>query len=459
MSKNNDNPIQSLAEALEDHSPEGIAVLTSEPPRLINLTIMLLGALLVAGVLWSFFGRLDVIVTVRGTLAPDAEIRRFYAPVEGELVDIYIAEGQPVVKGDLIARLKARRAIEVASRALEAELKLANARRELQRFPVRKQLMERQLQALEAKIEIARSQHEKRVADGMSKLAAAQQAKLQAARGELLTSERALDVAKRELAKFERLYRMEGGGGVSKTQVEQRRSEMVVAREKFKLAEARLSELDFQLSAEYEAARVALESSDQELISLQIEHDRLRDEMLYEEDKVKVAVQAAELEADAAAHIKFENIDEQNYLRIQAPVTGVLTEVSFTQPGDKVQANTPLGGIAAADAEAILKVEIPERDRAFLLVGQKVKMKFNAFAYQRYGFIEGQLQYISPSTQVSSVSQVPVYKGRVKLAKDYFEVNNKQYPLRYGMEATAEIVVRKRRLIDLALDPLRNLEG
>ena len=458
---NNDRaqPMLTLAEALEDHSPEGVAVLTSEPPRLINMTILLLAALLVAAVAWSFFGRLDVIVTVPGTLAPDAEIRRFYAPVEGELVDIYISEGQPVVAGDLIARLKARRAIEVASRALEAELKLANARRELQRFPVRKQLKERELQALAAKIDIAQGQHEKRVAEGMSKLAAAQQAKLQAARGKLLTSERALDVARRELEKFERLYRMPGGGGVSKTQVEARRSEMVVAREDFKLAEARLSELDFQLSAEYEAARVALESSDQELIGLQIERDRLRDQLLYEENKVKVAVQAAELEAEAAAHIKFENIDEQNFLRIQAPVTGVLTEVSFTQPGDKVQANTPLGGIAAADTEPVLKVEIPERDRAFLLEGQNVKMKFNAFAYQRYGFIEGQLEYISPSTQVSKSSKQPVYKGRVKLAKNHFEVNNKQYPLRYGMKATAEIVVRKRRLIDLALDPLRNLEG
>jgi len=33
------------------------------------------------------------------------------------------------------------------------------------------------------------------------------------------------------------------------------------------------------------------------------------------------------------------------------------------------------------------------------------------------------------------------------------------YPLRYGMTAVAEIVVRERRLIDLALDPFRNVGG
>jgi HlyD family secretion protein len=54
---------------------------------------------------------------------------------------------------------------------------------------------------------------------------------------------------------------------------------------------------------------------------------------------------------------------------------------------------------------------------------------------------------------------MPVFKGRVRLNRDYFEVESQHYPLRYGMEATAEIVVRKRRMIDLALDPFRNLKG
>jgi HlyD family secretion protein len=38
-------------------------------------------------------------------------------------------------------------------------------------------------------------------------------------------------------------------------------------------------------------------------------------------------------------------------------------------------------------------------------------------------------------------------------------VAEKKYPMRYGMTATAEIVVRERRLIDLALDPFRQIGG
>jgi HlyD family secretion protein len=86
-------------------------------------------------------------------------------------------------------------------------------------------------------------------------------------------------------------------------------------------------------------------------------------------------------------------------------------------------------------------------------------MKFNAFPYQRYGIIKGTLAYISPATKPSGPDRQPVYEGRVTLDKDYYQEAENRYPLRYGMTASAEIVVRERRLIDLGLDPFRQLAG
>jgi len=48
----------------------------------------------------------------------------------------------------------------------------------------------------------------------------------------------------------------------------------------------------------------------------------------------------------------------------------------------------------------------------------------------------------------------PVYEARVSLERDYYKVAETKYPLRYGMMATVEIVVRERRLIDLAVGPV-----
>ena len=119
----------------------------------------------------------------------------------------------------------------------------------------------------------------------------------------------------------------------------------------------------------------------------------------------------------------------------------------------------PLGGIAPKNARQILKIEIAEQDRAFLKEGMTVKMKFNAFPFQRYGLINGTLDFISPATKPAPQGKQPVYEGRVTLGRDYYVVTSTHYPLRYGMTATAEIVVRQRRLIDLALDPFRQMGG
>lgn len=451
-----DQKLKKLSEALEDHGVEGIELLSAEPSKLIHWFLLLMMALVIVAIGWSFIGRADIIVTAAGTVGPDSEVRRFYAPIQGELVDLFIAEGQPVSDGDVLARLNARGAVEAATNAQSAELALSQAQHEYDDFPEKKKLMLKQAEAIKKQIEIAENLHLKRVSEGMEKLADSQRARLEEARGKLEKALRSKQIAGQELAKLKRL---EGIGGASRLQVDEKASQLLASNADYKIARAQLGELDFKLSEAYSQAQTALESSDQKLTELQINHDELQDRIEFEENKIKIALRSAEVKAEAASRVNFDNIDENNFLRIIAPVSGVITEVAFTQPGDKIAANTPLGGIAPEDSQAVINIEIQESDRAFLKIGQPVKIKFNAFPYQRYGFIDGTLKYLSPSTQISPQTKTPIYKGRVSLETDYFEIDGEQYPLRYGMQAITEIVVRKRRLIDLALDPFRELAG
>ncbi len=415
--ENRDNKLRPLTEALEDHSAEGIALLSAEPRKLTMLAVVTTGVLVLCALLWSFFGHADVIVTAQGTLAPESEVRRFYAPVDGELVDLYVAEGQPVSKDDVVARLNARGAIEAAANALQAQLKVEDAERDWKLFRERKALLERRALALKQQIELNSRQHENRLAEGTTRLAEQQRAQLTEARSNLENARRAREFARQEQDRYARL------------------------------------------AQEFTQASAQLEGSGQELASLRVQYDAAVREITSTEDKLRLQVQTARLVADAAARIRFENIDKDNFLLILAPVSGVITDVTSTQRGDKVQANTPLGGIAPKDARPMLRIEIAERDRAFLREGLPVKLKFSAFPYQRYGLIAGTLEYISPATKPSGPDKQPVYEGRVRLAQDYYSVASNKYPLRYGMTATAEIVVRERRLIDLGLDPFRQVAG
>jgi len=448
-----------LTEALEEHSAEGISILTAEPWRFTQALVYSLVALVAAGLIWSFFGHADVLVTAGGTLVPASDVRRLYAPIDGELSNIYIAEGQPVKAGDVVARLYARGAIEAARNALEARLKLEDAERQWKEFPEQKAMLERRAAALREATEVEQRQHQRRLAEGTSRLSQGQQAQQQEARTGVEDAIRARDAARIEADKYARLFALPGGGGVSQLQVDAKKNALQAADNALRVAQARTAELAARQGQESTQARSELETSGQQLATLRLQSEAADREVANAEDKLRLQVQTARLVADAAARIRFENIDKENFLRIVAPVDGVITDVTSTQPGDKIQANAPLGGIAPRNARPILKIEIAENDRGFLREGLPVQMKFNAFPYQRYGLLRGTLQYISPATKPSLASKQPVYEGRVTLEQLEVEVGETRYPLRYGMTAVAEIVVRERRLIDLALDPFRNIGG
>jgi len=439
------NRLVPLADALGDHSSEGIAILTAEPWRALQALVYTMIALVLSGLAWSFFGRADVIVTEQGSLAPASEVRRFYAPVDGEVVNLYVAEGQPVAKGDVLARLNARSAVEAAGNAMQAQLKLENAEREWRQFPEKKVLLEQKAATLRQAMELEERQHQQRVALGTSKLVQEQRAQMAEARANV-------DETKLEMEKFERVYAATTGSGVSLLQVESKKNA-------YQLAQSKLNELTARQTQDLVQAQAQLDASGEQLKKLRLDYESATNELATAEEKLRLQLDTARVEADAAARIRFENIDQDNFLLIVAPVSGVVTDLTSTQPGDKVQANTPLGGIAPNKSRSVVKVEIAENDRAFLREGLPVKLKFNAFPYQRYGVIRGTLEYVSPATKPASQTKQPVYEARVSLERDYYQVGETKYPLRYGMTAAVEIVVRERRLIDLALDPFRQIGG
>jgi HlyD family secretion protein len=415
--------------------------------------------LVLTGLIWSFIGRADVIVTEQGALAPASEVRRLYAPVDGELVNLYVAEGQPVTKGDVIARLNARGAIEAASNAMQAQLKLENAEREWRQFPEKKALLEQKAATLRQAMELEEQQHQKRTALGTSKLVEEQKAQMAQARTDVEETRRARDAAQTEVEKYERVLAGPGGSGVSLVQVEAKRNARLAAENAYRVAQSKVSELTARQSQELEQAQAQLESSGEQLKKLRLEYESAASELATAEEKLRLQLNTARVEADAAARIRFENIDKDNFLQILAPVSGIVTDLTSTQTGDKVQANAPLGGIAPSRSRSVVKVEIAENDRAFLREGLPVKLKFNAFPYQRYGAIDGTLEYVSPATKPSATTKLPVYEARISLERDYYQVAGTRYPLRYGMTAAVEIIVRERRLIDLALDPFRQIGG
>jgi hemolysin D len=446
-----------LADALRDHSLEGIAILVSEPARLIKVTNILIAGVLLVAFIWAFFAKADVVVTAQGVLVPKADIRRVYAPIDGELVDVYVSPGVPVQEGDIIARINARSAIDSASKALESKLRLDQAQLEYERLPAKLALQQRKAEAMKAKLDFLQQETDKKLEEGLFKLAGAQRAKLDEARAALEQARRTEAAAEEEKAQYERLASMEGGGGVSQMQVQQKFNAYLDAQAKTGAAQARLSSLEYELNRAISEADSNVANASQELAEQRVQYETLLRDMEQEQAKVEFQLRSARIAADAAERVSFKNFDENNFLKIHAPISGVVTEVPLTQRGDKVQSSQPLVNIAPSDTQRILQIQIPENERGFLQVGQSVKVKFNAFPYQTYGSVAGRLDYISPAVVQGKEGAPPTYEGKVQLERETIETTNGDVLLRYGMGGAAEIVVRKRRVIDLALEPFRSV--
>ena len=441
----------SLAEALQEHSAEGAEILFSEPAPLIRASVLLMSCLVVAAIAWSFFGHADVIVAAPGSLAPEDEVRRVYSPTEGEIDSILVREGDPVVAGDELARISSRNAIELAAQARQAELALAALELDQAQFPATLDLLRRQAEQLAREIEVKQAELDQQLQFGSEILRQRQLAELNKARGDLSESRERRDQSKDLLSRYQQLE----GRGISAVEVEDARISYQGALAAYQQADANLRALESRFIAESAAQGTDLANLQVALDDLRIQLGRKRLELEQAPSKLEIDLDNARARAEAARRIRFENTSQGNVLVILSPVSGVVTQVTFSQPGDKVQASTPLVNIAPEGSRKVLKVHIAESDRGFLDEGQVVKMKFAAFPYQRYGFIDGTLEYIAPTTQPLTPGGPMVYEGQVSLEQDYVEDSGERRPLRYGMSAVAEVVVRERRVIDIALDPLR----
>ncbi len=442
-----------LARALEDHSAEGVQILFAEPAPLLKRSLFLVLALVVSLIVWAFVGHADVIVTATGVLSPEEDVRRVYSPAEGELEGMLVREGDPVSLGDPVARVRSRDAIQLAAQAQQAELELANVELEQSQFSASLALLEQEAELLQNDLVNKQAQLDREIVSGSDRLKQEQVARLKQARGTLEQARNQRNQSQRQYANFRAL----SGAAVSEVDVEQARIAFESASAEYQQADANLRALELQFINEAAQDRADLEALRLEIEKLRIQIGHKNMEIEQAPKIMEVRLAAAQAKAESSRQIRFEQGIGDNVLVILSPVDGIVTQVTSNQTGDKVFPNTPVINVAPRGSRKVLKVDIAEQDRGFLVEGSVVKIKFNAFPYQQHGFIDGTLEYISPTTQRTAENQLPAYRGFVSLERDHFIVRGETQRIRYGMSAIAEIVVRERRLIDMLIDPIRGL--
>ncbi len=111
--------------------------------------------------------------------------------------------------------------------------------------------------------------------------------------------------------------------------------------------------------------------------------------------------------------------------------------------------------LARIEGEARARLLIREQALSRLIPGQKLRLFFEAFPYQRYGTVSGKLEWISSAAVNSSDGSTFIARGA--LDQNRFSSRGHDHPLRVGMKGEARIMVGSRTLIEYAFEPIRQL--
>ena len=148
------------------------------------------------------------------------------------------------------------------------------------------------------------------------------------------------------------------------------------------------------------------------------------------------------------------------YIYLRSPCDAMIHEIAAVSPGSGVREAEPLVTLVPLNGKIELEAEISPQDIGKVAVGDSVRIKLNAYPFQKYGTLEGKVLHLSENTffrqqgaPIPPNGTATYYKARISVEGKLRNVDEK-YRLIPGMEVQAEIKVGKRRIIEYILYPL-----
>ena len=350
---------------------------------------------------------------VHGWLKPDKGLVKIVSPQLGTITAVHVIEGQVVNRGDALASLNLDTAFAggegVFGTAL-AEIETQIAERE-KLLPLTELGFEQETRELQGRIESAQ----------------AEIASLEAQRKVLDERIRTADA---QLNRFELLA---GRNVASRNDVERQQETVLALRQ----------------SAEQIAQQVEIKLGEMSTYQVRLESAPVRRQTALAELRAGLSGLRAQLAQVAG----------QGSIVLKAPVDGRIAALPVSsgqsmRPRQLAVSLLPRGGRLEAELFA------PTRAAGFIRTGQTVRLQFDAFPYQRFGVVEGEIASVSrtifePAELPVSLNVAgPVYRIVAGISAQHIDAYGERFPLQAGMTLSAHVIQEERKLWQVLLEPL-----
>ena len=403
-------------------------------------------------ILWALIGRLDIVAVAEGKLVPQSYVKIVQPSEAGIVKEILVREGEAVKAGQVLMRMDAliteadasALATEsarkrMALRRIDAELSAKPFRTEAGDPPDLAREIEAQYRANRASLDAALAEERSRLVKAKQDLSAAE-----AVRDKLTET---LPHYRQQDKAYEKLVKDGFAGHIMGSDKRRERIE-------------KEQELKTQLHV-IESARASTLQSEKKLAQIETDYRR---QLHAERNENQSAVDKLDQEIAKQTHRK-------NLLELKAPQDGVVKDLATHTAGTVVQPGTVMLTLVPQDENLRAEVWVSNDDIGFVHPGQKVKLKFAAFSFQKYGMAEGVVEHVSAdaadgfannaANNAASASDktgrsAPLaYKALVTLKSMNLETNGQRFKLAAGMQTNAEILLGTRSVAEYLLSPVQ----
>ncbi|MEW6346964.1 MAG: HlyD family type I secretion periplasmic adaptor subunit [Paraburkholderia sp.] len=402
-------------------------------------TMRIIVALALTVVAMAAFGRLDIVASAKGKLAPDAHVKVIQPAITGVVRRIAVHDGERVVPGQLLMELDTTQAAADADKARTSKIDAALAMVRAQTLLSAQQSGVAPLVPSVPDASAADQEQNQHYADGQYREYAD---KLLSAKNELLKRQAELDSTRQEIAK------LVATAPLARQQADNYRAlvaQKYVASNDYLDKERTALEQEHELAAQRAHANELAEGIAEQRADIDSITSQFRREQLDAYDKAQQ--QWAQNRDDQT-----KADTRQKLLSLTAPVAGTVQQLSIHTLGGVVTTAQSLMEIVPDDTVEV-EANVENRDIGFVNVGQTAIVKIEAFPYTRYGYLTGQVISVSnDATQDRKLGLM--FPARVRLATNRIHVENKWVNLTPGMEVTVEIRTGKRSVAQYFLGPL-----
>ena len=405
------------------------------------VVIWLTTILLALALAWAYLGQIDIVAVGNGRVSTEGSVKVVQSASYGVVKRITAQEGQRVHKGDVLVELdKTTAEKELATTA--QSLNIARAERDILRRLAMGNGADDIINSAGVSDEAKAVLREFTA----SQLALAS-AKEQALKGSIASHQRQLQFNQQTKAQLEGeaqklkdrqtkvKQKLESANAIERIRLQ---NELDTLEQRITTANSAATSQEQQV---LQSQLTLAQAQSQSQVSLAETNSSISGQVIAQEQRI------AELENNLA---KAKRALEQT--TITAPVDGTILALNTRTIGGVVNVAERIAQIVPDNDLLYVDVTLDNQDVGFVRVGQRVVIKVATYPFQRYGYLEGTVENISPDA-IQDEKKGLVYKAKVKLSGANSSKKNR-LKLLPGMGVSAEITTGKRRIIEFFLDPL-----